>query len=43
MQYYSTDVNSVFHILPYANFVTNNIFVLLMFTETHSKTYSFDM
>ena len=27
------DVNIVFHMLPYASFVTNDIFCLRMFTE----------
>ena len=31
------------HILTYAGFVTNNIFLLLMFTVTHRKTSNFDM
>ena len=38
-----TPVNVVLHILPYASFVTNNIFLLLMFTVTHRKTSNFDM
>ena len=38
-----TPVNLVLHILPYASFVTNNIFLLLMLTVTHRKTCNFDM
>ena len=38
-----TPVNVLLHILPYASFVTNNIFLLLMFTVTHRKTSNFDM
>ena len=34
-----TPVNVVLHILPYASFVTNNIFLLLMFTVTHFVSY----
>ena len=35
--------NVVLHILPYSSFVTNNIFLLLMFTVTYRKTSNFDM
>ena len=38
-----TPVNVVLHILPYASFVTNNIFLLLMFIVTQRKTSNFGM
>ena len=37
------NVNVVLHVLPWASFVTNNIFLLLIFTVTHIKTSNFDM
>ena len=33
-----TPVNVVLHILPYASFLTNNIFLPFMFTVTRRKT-----
>ena len=38
-----TPVNVVLHMLPYASFVTSNMFLLLMFTVTHRETSNFDM
>ena len=36
-----TPVNVVLHILPYASFLTNNIFLPFMFTVTRRKTCAF--